>query len=536
MKARDRMWCVASLAAALAVSMAGLPSPARAEDNPALVSVQQSGAAAGACLYSRISATGRYVAFECAGANLVPGGTTAMPRIYVRDLLLGQAEAASVTSGEVLANGNSYDPWLSPDARFVVFRSVAANLLDGSSHLFVRDRIAGTTTLLAVEGLNWQLSDDGALAFTDEAQVIAEHVATGALETISVDDLGVPADAPARLGTRQCVSADARFVVFETTATNLAPGVSGAWLQVYVRDRVLGTTRLVSATPAGVPGDGSSLGESISADGRFVAFSSYSKNLGGLPPNARPQSWVRDLLTGGLELVSVSNSGQPSTDTSAFPSAWNTSISGDGRFVAFASTTNNLVPGLSGTNVVCVIRDRLAGLTYAASLDAQGLPQGGSDPQISRDGRRVSFTSTAALVPQDVNGLGNDVYRFDRLPWIEIEQGLAGTAGVPRLVMQGAPAAQAPILLAITRTLPGVMAHLVMGIGQVNVPFKGGVLVPTPSLVLSLPMNAQGLFVYETHWPAGIPAGTPLFLQAWVPDPAGPAGFAATNGVAQIAQ
>lgn len=533
----DRVWCVVSRAAwmaALLVTLAAGPAAAQSA-NPSLASVDLSGQAAGLVMNSCISADGRSVAFECWGSNLVPGGAAAMHRVYVRDLLLGQTEAACLTSNEVLADGNSHGAAMTADARYVTFSSGAPNLLDGNWHLFVRDRLLGTTTLLDLEGENWQLSDDASLAFIDNGQVFAKHIATGVLETVSVNDLGVPADAPCRLDTNQCVSADARFVVFQSAATNLGPGVTSGFAQVYVRDRSLGTTRLLSATAAGVPGDGSSIGESISADGRFVAFSSSSKNLAGLPPSGRPQSFVCDLATGALELVSVSNLGAPSTGISVPPAAWPTSISGDGRFVAFSSTTDNLLPGLGGTKLVCLIRDRLAGLTFLASPTADGQVGGGLAPMLSRDGRVVAFWSSDPLVPQDTN-VASDLYVFDRLPWSEIEQGLAGSAGVPRLVMQGVPAAHAPFLLAITRTPPSTFAHLVFGLGQVNLPFKGGVLVPAPSLIRTLHTNVAGKFIFASSWPAGVPAGTALCMQAWVVDPAGPFGFSASNAVASIAQ
>jgi hypothetical protein len=103
-------------------------------------------------------------------------------------------------------------------------------------------------------------------------------------------------------------------------------------------------------------------------------------------------------------------------------------------------------------------------------------------------------------------------------------------------VVQGAPSPHAPVTLAITHPQPFALAQLVIGFGQANVPFKGGTMVPVPTVLLPLPTNAQGLFLIKTDWPPGVPPGTPLALQAWMVDAAGPAGFAATNGVASTAQ
>ena len=523
-----------SLAAVLAVGL--VSGSVAAGDNPILLSVNQSGGAAGDWVYYvNVSANGRYVLFDSEGLGLVPAATTPMRRIYLRDALLGQTELCSVNSAGQAISASSDHPTMSADARFVYFGATASPELSPGGQ-YLRDRALLTTTPAPSVGFKVQLSDDGQWLAGASGQALLKHVSNGAVEMLSVSDEGEPANAQVFIETYQCLSADMRFAVFETQASNLDLPTGGN-RQVFVRDRLLGTTRLVSTTPAGVVADGSCTGASLSADGRFVAFQSYAKNLAGLDPDAQPQVYVKDLLTGGVELVSVTNAGEPSTSESEFfTPLFTTSLSGDGRFVAFAIETSNLAPGIAGTAILAVVRDRLAGLTYAVSVDQQGHYTHGLEPMLSRTGRAIAFVSAGPCVPQDTNGNATDAYLFDRMPWPEIEPGLAGSTGVPRLVMQGAPAAQAPILLAITHTQPFALSQLVVGFGQANLPFKGGTLVPVPAVLLPLPTNAQGMIVLKAHWPAGVPAGTPLALQAWIPDLAGPFGFAATNGVANTAQ
>jgi Tol biopolymer transport system component len=513
-----------------------LAAPAAAGENPQLVSLNFAGVACGHAFFSSpISGTGRYVAFETDAPGMA--GSNGKHQIYLRDALLGTTEVVSVDSNEVLASNNCYSPTVSPDARYVWFAAEQPTNLGPAGGWYVRDRALGITTFVDVNGSDLQVSDDGRFALTAAGQILLEDLKTGQVETLSVDELGQPANGQCFLDTRQCLSTDARYVVFDSTATNLVPGLPLNSRQVFVRDRLAGVTSLVSATPAGEPGDNASLGESISADGRFVAFTSLASNLAPLPAGPAPQVFVRDLQTGALELVSVNNDGEPADDGTTGFYVSDTNISADGRFVTHALQSVNLVPGLVGPSIMVCVRDRLAGLTYGASYDYTGQPGGGWDPTISRDGRGIAFVTISQLSVLDHDtDFPHDVYLYDRQPWSEIEPPLAGSAGEPRLVVNGATTAQSGLMLAVTRGLPGAVATLVIGFAEAGVPFKGGVLVPLPAVLAPLPLNGHGLFVLNTHWPAGIPAGIEFVLQAWIPDPAGPHGFSATNGVANTSQ
>lgn len=200
----------------------------------------------GVSITPSISADGRCVAFASAATNLMPGDTNRKWDIYVA--CDGRVTCrASVDSAGAQANDDSYIPSLSADGRLVAFKSFASNLAPGdfnsAADVFVHDCETGTTELVS-------LSNRGK---------------TG-------EDNSFP---PA-------ISGDGRFVAFGSFASTLLPGQStGGQAQVYVRDRLLGRTTLMSSTPSGNPGNGSvpDLPPSISGDGRFVAFSSLAWDL-----------------------------------------------------------------------------------------------------------------------------------------------------------------------------------------------------------------------------------------------------------------
>jgi Tol biopolymer transport system component len=316
-----------------------------------------------------ISADGRFVAFESTASNLVAGDTNESTDVFVRDRVAGTTERVGVASDGAQANSDSYSPVISADGRFVAFESLASNLVvgdtNGSGDVFVRDRVAGTTERVGV-------ASGGAQANRDSLS-------------------------PA-------VSADGRFVAFESTASNLVAGDTNSTRDVFVRDRVAATTERVSVGSDGAQANGYSLLPAISADGRFVAFESYASNLVAGDTNESTDVFVRDRVAATTERVSVADSLSPV-------------ISADGRFVAFASYASNLVAGDTNGSRDVFVRDRVAGTTERVSV-ASGGAQANRDSHravISADGRFVAFLSTASnLVAGDTNGSG-DVFVRDRV-------------------------------------------------------------------------------------------------------------------------
>lgn len=236
--------------------------------------------------------------------------------------------------------------------------------------------------------------------------------ATGVTSLVSVGSDGVQGN---DFSYAPGISADGRYVVFESGATNLvATDVHGV-KSVYVRDLLLGTTEIVSVDSSGVPGNDFSDCQAISADGRFVAFRSQASNLVPDDTNGVTDIFVHDRVLGTTQRVSVSSSGEQGNAEIYYTP---TSLSADGRYVAFGSTASNLTPhDVNGHSEDVFVRDVVAGTTELVSADAFGDSGNGwsIDPAISADGRYVAFRSEAAnLVPDDTNG-ASDAFVRDRL-------------------------------------------------------------------------------------------------------------------------
>jgi uncharacterized repeat protein (TIGR01451 family) len=199
--------------------------------------------------------------------------------------------------------------------------------------------------------------------------------------------------------TSPAISADGRYIAFQSNATTLVPGDTISVDDIFVHDRLTGTTERVSVTSAGGQANGGSILPDISPDGRFVVFSSFADNL---VPGAQIfiQVFLHDRDTGTIERISQDASGNAGNGSSVFPS-----VSADGRFVAFESNAANLVPDGDHESHI-YIRDRQAGVTERVSENSAGEPADllSGKPDITADGRFVTFFSVATnLVPGDTN-------------------------------------------------------------------------------------------------------------------------------------
>ncbi|RKY18067.1 MAG: hypothetical protein DRQ55_14300 [Planctomycetota bacterium] len=117
-------------------------------------------------------------------------------------------------------------------------------------------------------------------------------------------------------------------------------------------------------------------------------------------------------------------------------------------------------------------------------------------------------------------------------PWDDLGSGLAGVDGTPLLVVAGDLLGNDPVTMTVAKAAPNSLAGLVLGVGLLNLPFKGGTLLPTPDVVLfGFPTGPNGTLQLVDNWPPGLPPGLPFFSQFWIQDPAGPHGFSASNGV-----
>ena len=207
------------------------------------------------------------------------------------------------------------------------------------------------------------------------------------------------------------ISADGRFVAFASKATNLVPGVSNAKKQIFVHDRDTGETTLVSVSTDSMVGNRTSSAPAISGDGRFVAFQSKATNLVPFDTNDKQDVFVHDRETGETTRVSVANDGSEGDRGGESPS-----ISGDGRFVAFTSDSRNLVPGDTNKKADVFVHDRETEETTRVSVHSDGT-EGDRDsgaPSINASGRFVAFESNATNLVDDDTNKDKDVFVHDR--------------------------------------------------------------------------------------------------------------------------
>lgn len=347
------------------------------------------------------------------------------------------------------ANGDSTEASVSADGRYVVFASFANNLVAGDNNnrrdIFLRDRTAGTTTLISKnpstgEGGNQDsgqpvINADGThIAFVSRAtnllagdsqnhnDIFRYTIANGNLELVSARS-GTTTTYGGGSSSEPTISKDGNLVSFTSFAGNLNAGTDGNGSNdVFIRNlggsTVFGIapnqTKLVSVIPGngGIAGNDQSFDSWISSDGRYIAFRSDASDLvaTGDGNNAR-DTFVRDLQTGTTTLISANTSG-----VSGNAASDSNSISGDGRFVTFQSRATDLVANDGNGNADVFLRDTQTNTTTLLSVNRFGTNSAGGFsefPALSQDGSFASFSSTAGdIVGNDANGR-EDVFLRD---------------------------------------------------------------------------------------------------------------------------
>lgn len=398
------------------------------------VSVAGDGAEARqASIRPSLSLDGRFVVFESRASELVAGDTNRLPDVFLHDRATGATERVSVAADGSEARGSSELPRVSADGRFVVFTSNAANLVAGDTNLtsdvFLRDRTLAATTRVSVafdgregddESRGGVISADGRIvAFESNATtlvpghlhgfgIVVHDLGSGAVAQASIASDGTHADADS---SSPAVSADGRFVAFESRATNLVPGDTNQASDVFLHDRATGTTTRVSVASDGTEGNGDSFRAALSADGSVVVFESRASNLVAADTNATADVFIHDRASGITTRVSVASDGTQA-DRTSFLAA----ISGQGHMVVFTSEATNLVSQDGNGAPDVFLHDRISGATARVSVagdgrEADGPSVGGT---LSLDGAVLAFESEATnLAPGDTNGVA-DVFVRER--------------------------------------------------------------------------------------------------------------------------
>jgi Tol biopolymer transport system component len=367
---------------------------------------------------SSISADGRYVAFHSNATNLDPDSDDGVTDVFVRDLETNTTTLVSRASGAAGAVGDfgSNDPSISADGRYVAFHSAAHNLDpdsdDGITDVFVRDLETNTTTLVSR--------------------------ASGAAGTVGDLDSDDPS-----------ISADGRYVAFDSDAINLDPDSDDTVPDVFVRDTQANITTLASRASgaAGDVGDGASVDAAISADGRYVAFESDADNLDDDSDDAFPHVFVRDLqASNDTTLVSRASGAAGDVGDDGSQEA---SISADGRHVAFRSAADNLDPDSDDDFLDVFVRDTQADITTLVSRAdgaAGAVGDGGPslDPSLSADGRHVAFQSYADNLDPDSDDGFPDIFVRDLVAsTTSLASRATGAAGAAGDGLSGSPSTSA---------------------------------------------------------------------------------------------
>jgi Tol biopolymer transport system component len=512
-------------------------------------SVSSEGAEAnGMSMQPSISADGRYVAFVSYATNLVPSEDTngTNTEVYVRDVVAGTTERITFNVDGGPSTGASLGPEISPDGRYVAYFSHASDLVPGDTNgradVFLFDRSTKETKLVSVAPDGAQgdaisafpnFSPDGRyLAFYSSATNLVEgddngyqdiflaDLESGAIELVSVSSDEAQGNYNS-FSPVIGVSRDARFVAFQSGASNLVPadtnGLSRALdgYDIFVRDRELGRTERISVASSGAELM-KSTGVSISNDGRYVTFSVLKEGSDPTDFNAPSDSYVHDRLTGFSELVSATSKGAAGTGNSE-----NAKLSGDGRFVVFQSSAGDLVPGDSNELPDIVLRDRgidmsvldgklrrrpggwdiagratFSGVRLAETEDPAGDALGGSALGQELVGASISFRPEAAdyLIKFDVASL----------PSATVAPPEAGgsVAGAPGLVyglgftLNGERWEVRSLSVAATdssASAPGFFLYHCDTICTRTVALDGGVGTVAPDVRVSLPAPVLGL-------------------------------------------
>jgi len=378
-----------------------------------------------------VSADGMYVVFESMATNLVPDDSNNAMDIFLRDRWTGTTARVSLAADGGDAWGESWDPSITPDGRFVVFTSSAGNLVsddhNGERDVFVRDLHVGQNTRISVnmnggdangDSYSPSISDDGnRVAFGSSARDLVPGVSSwnsdvfvrdlplGTSWHVSLGHDGAPGDANSWGAT---ISPNGHTVVYVTGASNLLPGESYDGVEVFVWDFDTQQNTLVTVAHDGGDSDNRSGIPSPDHGGDYVSFYSRATNLVDDDTNGQDDVFVRSIPGAVTERVNLSTDGEQTIDLGS----WHPATSLFARYVTFLSDAPNLVE--DDTNGVGDIfgRDRWLGVTTRLNVSPGGVEADdySSNPLITPDGRYVVFESSATnLVPDDGNGV-RDVF------------------------------------------------------------------------------------------------------------------------------
>jgi len=308
---------------------------------------------------SSLSADGRFLAFDSFATNLVALDFNRHADVFVRDLEQNSTVRISLNSNGVEGSMASTAPSISGDGRFIAFQSYADNLIANDRNfdedVFVHDRQSGKTECISVgmfgrtgNGRSWSpvisanghyvcfISRANDLVSADgnwNADVFVYDRWLGSMERISVDSNGFEANS---FSESAAMSANGRIIAFCSHASNLVAEDSNSSKDIFVHDRLYGDTKRISLSETGNQANDQSVEPSISADGKWISFTSYAGNLHSSDTNSVSDIYLYDVENNLIEFASRGTGGIISNH----PSQQST-LSGDGRFMTFQTGAKN---------------------------------------------------------------------------------------------------------------------------------------------------------------------------------------------------
>jgi Tol biopolymer transport system component len=370
---------LAALFAATAL-LAGVLLPATGSgESIAERTLRPAGNANGASADPVLSYTGQLLVFDSQATDIANDPNGPIRDVFTVDRRTGVNTLVSVGVDGVGADGPSVQPTVSQHGGVVAFASLATNLVAGDNNglpdVFVRT--AGQPAVL-----------------------------------VSVADDGTQANGPS---SNPDISADGRYVVFQSSASNLVPDDTNGESDVFIRDVAEAKTALLSVARGGGPGNGASVAPAISADGNVVSFFSAANDLTSNDRNGVADVFARVRDDAKTEIVSVSSSGraQDHSITAGFSQV--SDVSRDGRYVVFDADASTLVHNDRNHRTDVFVRDRVRKRTEIVSENNPGF-EGNNDsfgPVISPNGRFVAFQSLASNFSRD-DAKGEDTFVRDR--------------------------------------------------------------------------------------------------------------------------
>ncbi len=507
-----------------------------------------------------ISGDGDVVAFAVGNGAVLPG-PNGNGHVYLKVRSTGAIEDPIVTTSGAVSSASATLGELSGDGRYLAFSSDASDLIVGDTNgkrdLFVRDRVGAVTTRVSVSSASVEgndtsnfgrISSDGRyVAFSSDATNLVTGDGNGKLdvflrdtqaqttERVSIGIGGVDANG---FSFALDVSDDGRYVLFSSDASNLVAGDLNGADDLFLHDRTLATTELITVSTAGVRSNGTFIiGASMSADGSLVVFDSNATNLVVGDTNKKYDIFLRDRNAGTTTRISLGSSAEANGDS------WDPTISANGLAIAFESRAKNLSPLDPNGHADIYLHDVPTGTTTLVSLSCDGIV---ADlecyrARLSADGLVVGFLGGATnLDPADGNGFrdafSSDFTNCPIASWSNYGSGWPGTNGVPTLSLSSDPELGSDIDLVIGNSLGAPTLGVVLwGITPISAPTSlGGTLLVDPLGSFSLTVSQNGSTITESVPYDCTLAGFTLVVQVLEVDPGASKGVSFTKGLELI--